>query len=519
MQREDIINNIQRGLDLMDEYGINTFRSEPEEMNALNPAFGFRASAGSSNLSSTRGVMSVWMKGGARDITVHTLPRGYGGPEKNFKTRDLSDSQLQAVSQFVHDLCRQELQARKQAVMNPPIGEILPAVELWSKQCAAAAGPQFSAFVSYGKRAYDRDKYHAVVIFENNDQIGSISLRQTEDGRMTYNERTPLGGEWMSDEPLDIRHIMTSVRDSIASITCRDIRLLASRPQNQLLESIRSGNLRLTHSDMDHVLDINRRENKFRIGFVQDFSNPGQVGLELTATPLDRADALPLTVARGTVRLDARNAFSRIEMEATGSGVDFLDAMETKGLVEAIDLYNVYKEDKWMLADVTKLYTGYLRLLNRKHLFSPLEGIGVALTTDTAKKDGTSYTLHARLGGVVDLRSTISSEQAELLLRMADKPLFAYLEQQVARDVLDAQLKEYDHMQQRITGVQVTCQDGSCHIRCLLDGVQQLRRPLTAEQYRAYTGSSDKNLASSLLAATVYRDELLRQDQSSGLKR
>ena len=76
MERTEILRKIQQGLDKMKKLGINLFQRDAGQMSRLNPAFGFRTADNTPNLSRTRGVMSVWMSGGANDLTVHTLPRG-----------------------------------------------------------------------------------------------------------------------------------------------------------------------------------------------------------------------------------------------------------------------------------------------------------------------------------------------------------------------------------------------------------------------------------------------------------
>ena len=518
MEREEILNKIQQCLDFMDKWDINTYRSGSRDMNALNPAFGYRNTDNTTNLSRVRGVMSIWMRNGAKDMTVHTMPRGYSGSDRDFKTRDLNDKQLSAILSMVQNVCKRELDKLKQAAMNPDLKDMVPHIQAWSKKCAAAVSPKHSSFVSLGKRAYETQKYHAILILEENDQIASISLKQDSSGKIWYNERTPLGGELAHDLELPVKSMFQSIKESFESLTNTTFSLDDRQEREKLTEFLKNKIRQWQESGMNHTLNINGKEQNFRIGFEQDFSRTDSVGIKLTATPLGTTDYRTMALAEGRVSFNRKNPFGWLEMEAKGDAVDILEAMANKELVDEIELYKIPGREKRMTVDAHGLYESYLQQMNRSHYLSLLSGITVTSTTDGLNGGKTVHTLEAQLAGITTLRGAVNDEQASLLKKIADKPQYTYLEQQIARQTLGNQLEKYEEMKERISDIQITRQANGDYIRCRIDGVQQLRQPLFEGQFKQYDNAVDKETAKTLLAMSAYSDEL-KPSQNQGMKR
>lgn len=110
MNRDELLQKIQERLDRMEKWHINTFQCDIDVMNRLNPFFGYSNKAKTNNLGS-RGVQSVWMRAGAKNITVDVLPNGYGGKNLCLKTDQLTLHQLEGVLDMVDALIMRELAA------------------------------------------------------------------------------------------------------------------------------------------------------------------------------------------------------------------------------------------------------------------------------------------------------------------------------------------------------------------------------------------------------------------------
>lgn len=512
MERTEILRKIQQGLDKMKKLGINLFQRDAGQMNRLNPAFGFRTADNTPNLSRTRGVMSVWMSGGANDLTVHTLPRGYGGDDRYYKTREMTDDQLKAILDMVDGLNRQEINARKQYAANPKIGEIVPNIRAWAEKCAKAVGPQYSAFVSWGKRAYDREKYHAIVICEKNDQIASISLRQLPSGQITYNLRTPLGGEWTSDETLHVKNMFAQIRECFNDVSGSTLTLDDTEDREKLMLDIHNRNTEWKDKGITIpvkvVQDGVEKEQSWRLFFVHMLNKDGSITLSLNA--LEGKDMKEL--AKGTFNDFTFDKKDRLLMKGSGDSVDFLENLVDKEMVEEDETHSYSQNDRWMVVDAKDMYIDYMRKMNQKHFDSPLSDIKVVGGPDKG------YTLKATLAGIMECSAAIKPILAEWKNRIADEPLFAFMEQNTAKELLADRLAWFRDMQQRITDVQVTRTASTDYIRCKIDGVLQMRQSITPEEFRSYNCSTNQPATLIALAAKCYADQLGIQ-QDKGVKR
>lgn len=194
-----MIHQIQQYLDKFKELGINGYQHDFEMMKLLNPYFGFN------NITVSRyqngyGVRDIWMRGGADRIQVQVNPRGYGGESQLVKTPKMTDVQLKGVFDFVKRLHDERLAEIQRYKTNPKLQTLFPEIEKFARQCMSAAGKQYKATLSVGRRQCDGpEEYHALVIKEEGNQLGSIPLRQDKWRMLQYNIHTPSGGSYTND--------------------------------------------------------------------------------------------------------------------------------------------------------------------------------------------------------------------------------------------------------------------------------------------------------------------------------
>ena len=194
MDRNELLQEIQSYLDKFRDLNINTFQRRMEDMNILNPYFCFKQMT-EYQYHNGYGVNSIWMAGGAGDLHVKAHMFGYGGDERKYDTRDMTDRNLMGVRELVKTLYDRRIKDIERTQANPKLEELLPEIENWAKRCIRIAGKDFSVAVGYGRRQSDGPQpYHALVVCEKGDQIASIPLRQDEYGKLLCRVNHPLYG-------------------------------------------------------------------------------------------------------------------------------------------------------------------------------------------------------------------------------------------------------------------------------------------------------------------------------------
>ena len=194
MDRNELLQEIQSYLDKFRDLNINTFQRRMEDMNILNPYFGFKQMT-EYQYHNGYGVNSIWMAGGAGDLHVKAHMFGYGGDERKYDTRNMTDRNLMGVRELVKTLYDRRIKDIERTQANPKLEELLPEIENWAKRCIRIAGKDFSVAVGYGRRQSDGPQpYHALVVCEKGDQIASIPLRQDEYGKLLCRVNHPLYG-------------------------------------------------------------------------------------------------------------------------------------------------------------------------------------------------------------------------------------------------------------------------------------------------------------------------------------
>ena len=196
MDRDELLHEIQSYLDKFEDLDINTFQHAMEDMNILNPYFGFKPMT-AYQYHNGYGVNSIWMRGGAKDLQVETHMFGYGRDERVYSTPNMTVRNLEGVRELVKTLYERRMKDIERTQANPKLETLLPEINEYAQRCIKAAGELFTVQPSKGRRQCDGPhEYHALVIEKEGWQIGSIPLRQDSFGKLTYNSQRPLCGEY-----------------------------------------------------------------------------------------------------------------------------------------------------------------------------------------------------------------------------------------------------------------------------------------------------------------------------------
>ena len=200
MDRNELLKEIKSYRDQFDELGINTFQHDDEKMNILNPYFGY-GTLTTYQQNNGYGVRSLWMAKGDNRMVVDAQPRGYGGKEVSFETKNMTERQLEGIRVLLKTLCEERIKEIERTKTNPKLETLLPEIDAYAQRCMMAAGEKYSVTMGRGRRQCDGPgDYDALVVLEDGWQIGSIPLRQDKNGKLTYNYQKPLCGETGSKE-------------------------------------------------------------------------------------------------------------------------------------------------------------------------------------------------------------------------------------------------------------------------------------------------------------------------------
>lgn len=225
MDRTELLNEIQSYLGKFKQLDINTFQHELDEMNILNTCF-LNRKVNEKQFHNGYGVRSVWMGRGAEDIQVIVQPDGWMGEEQQLYAKEMSLKQLLGVKEFVKTLHDARIAEIRRTQDNPKMDSLFPKIEEFANRCMAAAGKDYEARITVGRRQCDGPHdYHALVITEEKDYIGSIPLRQDKFGKLTYNVQTPLGGSYADDFELVPEKMEEQLKEAIEEIVGGKINL------------------------------------------------------------------------------------------------------------------------------------------------------------------------------------------------------------------------------------------------------------------------------------------------------
>ena len=218
MDRNEILQEIKSYQHQFNELGINSFQHRYEAMNILNPYFGYKKMTNYEH-NSGWGVNSLWMAIDDDRMIVKAHPRGYGGNEVKFETHNMSLRQLEGICELLKTLTEERLKDIQRTQSNPKLETLLPEIKEWAERCVKIAGKDLSVELGYGRRTCDGPySYHALVVYDRGDQVGSIPLRQDKNGKLTYNTQRPLCGESGYEEftPVDWKDKIKAALEEIS---------------------------------------------------------------------------------------------------------------------------------------------------------------------------------------------------------------------------------------------------------------------------------------------------------------
>lgn len=195
MNRNELLEEIKSYQAQFKELGINNFQCDNDKMNILNPYFGYGTLTGHQQ-NNGYGVRSLWMAIDDRRMSVEARPQGYAGKEVSFETKNMTERQLDGIRVLLKNLCEERIKDIQRTQGYPKLETLLPEINEYAQRCIKAAGEKYSVQLSKGRRQCDGpNDYHALVIEDEGWQIGSIPLRQDENGKLTCNSQRPLCGE------------------------------------------------------------------------------------------------------------------------------------------------------------------------------------------------------------------------------------------------------------------------------------------------------------------------------------
>ena len=140
-------------------------------------------------------------------------------------------------------------QIKKNTNLNQPLQQLLPQIENWAKRCIRMAGKEFSVELSKGRRSCDGpNEYHALVIEKEGWQIGSIPLRQSQNGILGYNVQIPLRGSYNRDLEMKPDTWQDNIKSAIEEIIGRRINMEHENSpiQNIVIDKNRYGEYYIT---------------------------------------------------------------------------------------------------------------------------------------------------------------------------------------------------------------------------------------------------------------------------------
>lgn len=433
----------------------------------------------------------------------------------------------------------------QQTVSNPKLEDIIPELERWAKKCTATAGAGYTARVDFGKRSCDKEKYYAIVIEKDGMQLGTIPLRQDRYGKLSHNVQIPLCGEWDRDRELRMDNCLDLIRKGIESIIGEHIVVDSMKARAELEQKV----VGLKTAELDKLMDLKVQVQKYNswlpmselncdrfehwtLEFEHGFNNSEEPVIHLNAfrgTGAGRED-----VDLGRAKFNPENPEEPIILTGLDDNYPELTAaLLQSGKARQVGAYTERHQDypgadeteefHHKRMDVTELYRSYMQLRNAQYLFSPVTDIRLEYRGDDHDLTPRNW-MCIKLGGLSDLAEKCHRPDAMILRQFKDRPLYRFLLQDMAHQKFAPEINHLREAMNRITDVNIqqmrTGYFSSPHIRCRIDGEQQMSLSIGQELLDKCREAPDPELARHLLAALFYTNELRQsRDQSTGMKR
>lgn len=543
MQREKIMDAIRSDLQYMIinkmpeyQWGLDMQQTTEE----LAPLFGYQGSG------ERKKDIKVGLNHLAEDIGIHIYPGG-GFGYKYLQPKDLTDKQLAGLQGLMHRCVLRHYVDTQRTASNPRLKDILPELESWAKKCAAAAGADYTARLDFGKRASDTgiDPYHAIVVEKAGTQVGTIPLRQDRYGKLAHNVQIPLCGQWDKDIELRMDNCHTLIRKGIESIVGMHLHVSSMKERVALAKIV----VEKKTKELGQLMDLKVQTHKYNswlpmselnsdkfehwlLKFEHDFNNDGEPELVLIAERGEGARCE--TVELGSAKLNLDNPEGRVILTGLDDNYPELTAaLKQSGKARQVGEYTERHQDypgadeteefHYKKLDVTDLYRNYVQLRNARYLFSPVTDVRL-------ERKGGDYDLTPRnrlcatVGCIHDLEAKCNWTEALTLKQYVDRPLHNFLLQDMAHQKFAAEINLLTDAMQRITDINI--RSGSLgahipgpHIRCRIDGQQQMSLSIGREAMDKCCEAPDTELAETQLAALFYTSDLREsREQSKGMK-
>lgn len=525
-------------INMMPEYLFGFDMQQTTE--ALAPLFGYQSSG-----ENKKDIM-VSMNHLAEDIGIHIYPGG-GVGYKYLQPKDLTDNQLAGLQGLMHRSVLRHYVDTQRTASNPRLKDILPELESWAKKCAAVAGADYTARLDYGKRACDTDSnpYHAIVVEKAGTQVGTIPLRQDRYGKLAHNVQIPLCGQWDRDRELRMDNCLTLIRQALESIVGKALPVSSMQHRLALQHKV----VQQKTAELQQLMDLKVQTHKYnsrlpmselnsdkfehwQLKFEHDFNNDGKPELVLIAERGKGARCQ--TIELGSAKLDLDNPEGPVILTGLDDNYPELTAaLIQSGKARKVGEYTERHQDypgayeteefHYKRLDVTDLYRNYVQLRNARYLFSPVTD--VRLERKGGDFDLTPRNrLCAKVGGIHDLEVKCDRTEALTLKQYGGRPLHSFLLQDMAHQKFAAEINLLADAMQRITDIDI--RSGSLgthipgpHIRCKIDGSQQLSLSIGRDCMDRCREAPDAELAGVQLAALFYANDLREsREQSKGMK-
>ena len=540
MDRDKIMEGIRQDLQYMmmnnmPEYKFGMDMQQTTEV--LCPLFGYR------NEGSEKADIKVGLDHLAENIGIHIYPNE--SHYKYLRLKDLNEKQLTGIQDVMHHCVVNHYMDTQRTASNPKLKDILQELEGWAKKCVKVAGKEYTAYMDFGKRAYDSEKYHAIVIEKSGTQTGTIPLRQDRYGKLTHNVQIPLCGEWDRDMEFRMDNCHTLIRKGIESIVGKHLHVSSMAERAALEKEV----VEQKTKELGQLMDLKVQTHKYNswlpmselncdrfehwiLDFDFGFNNDNEPVLELKAERGKGAQCE--TIELGETKLDLDNPEKRIILTGLDDNYPELTAaLFQSGKARQVGEYTERHQDypgadeieefHFKRMDVTDLFRKYIQLRNAQYLFSPVTDIRV-------ERKGGEYDLTpwdwmcVKLGGISDLAGKINRTESLILKQYRDKPLYNFLLQDLTHQKFKPEINHLKDAMKRITDVDIRfgglgAHIPGPHIRCRIDGEQQMSLSIGRELLDKCNEAPDPELAQQQLAALFYSGELREsREQTKSMK-
>lgn len=426
----------------------------------------------------------------------------------------------------------------QQVTINPKLEVVLPVLKKWAEKCVTAIDKNYSAKLDFGKKINEHEKYHAIVVEKDGKQLGFIPIRQNKEGVLTHNVQIPMCEGWKQDLELRMDNCFTLIRKGLESIVGEHIVVSSMVERAELERKVAE----LKAQELEQLMNLKVQVQKYnnwmpmsqlncdkfedwKLSFEHDFNIDNQPIIRLKAyrgEGVERED-----IELGSAYLNPDNLQDRIVIKGNDDNFpEITESLIRSGKIRLVNQYTERYQDypgadeiedfHFKRMDVTDLYQNFLKLRNSQYLFSPITDV-----QEVENDTGYSYLnnwISAKLAGILELSERCNNQEQMIVKCYKDKPLYNFLLQDIAHRKFAAEINHLKESMTRLTDVNISFKGP--HVRCKIDGEQQMALSVGRELLDKCRETPDTELAIHQVAALLYSQELTEtQAQSNGMKR